>query len=261
MNKFVAIGLGTAAVVLAVVVGSRLVGPPGSSGVGGPPSAAPSATPTSAPSAAASPSPSPDGFVPIGTFRWIRPDAGQKTAVTVTIPATGWSFAPDFKGLLKGDPSDPPEAAMLGTPYPAGTRFWVYGDPCHWKSSIPKVPATTVNEIVAALAAQATRDASAPSDVTVGGHAGKKITLHVPDDAPDRSQAFKDCDNGEFGMYGTGVDGTALDRYQQGPGQVDELWILDVDGQIEIIDAMYRPDTPAALIDEMRSIAGSATFE
>jgi hypothetical protein len=28
-----------------------------------------------------------------------------------------------------------------------------------------------------------------------------------------------------------------------------ELWILDVDGAIVIIDAMYRPDTPAELIE------------
>ena len=43
-------------------------------------------------------------------------------------------------------------------------------------------------------------------------------------------------------------------------GQVDELWILDVDGAVVIIDAMYRSDTPAELVEEMRAIAESATF-
>ena len=60
------------------------------------------------------------------------------------------------------------------------------------KSTMPDTPATTVDEFVAALAAQASRDASAPVDVTVGGYAGKTITLHVPDDA-----AFDDCDEGD----------------------------------------------------------------
>ena len=42
---------------------------------------------------------------------------------------------------------------------------------------------------------------------------------------------------------------------------VDELWILDLDGEFAILDAMYRPDTPPDLVEEMRAIAESATFE
>ena len=59
--------------------------------------------------------------------------------------------------------------------------------------------------------------------------------------------------------FGTEADDLA--RYHQGPGQIDELWIIDVDGAVVILDAMYRPDTSAELIAEMRSIAESATFE
>ena len=51
-------------------------------------------------------------------------------------------------------------------------------------------PATTVDEIVTGLAAQASRDAAAPVDVTVGGYTGTQITLHVPNDA----EAIADCD-------------------------------------------------------------------
>jgi hypothetical protein len=56
-----------------------------------------------------------------------------------------------------------------------------------------------------------------------------------------------------------GLDGPA--RYQQGPGQVDEFWILDVGGKLVILDATYNPPTPAELIDELRTIVQSATFE
>ncbi len=52
----------------------------------------------------------------------------------------------------------------------------------------------------------------------------------------------------------------ALARYHQGPGQIDALWIVDVDGAFLVIDAMYRLDTPADLVEEMRSIAESTTF-
>ena len=56
------------------------------------------------------------------------------------------------------------------------------------------------------------------------------------------------------------TSGASPSRTHQGPGQIDELWILNVNGAVTIIDVMYRPDTPAALIDEMRAIAESADF-
>jgi hypothetical protein len=46
MNKFVSLGLGAAAVVVALVIGSQLLGPTAPGGVGGGPSANPSPTPT-----------------------------------------------------------------------------------------------------------------------------------------------------------------------------------------------------------------------
>lgn len=261
MNKFVPIGLGAAAVVVALVIGAQLLGPPAPGGVG----TAPSATPTTMPSPSAAPSvatPSAAGGLPEGPFEIV--DEGATDApvrISATIPASGWRSLPEFGGLSKGDETDPPEAALLMWSWPAGTSFFVYGDPCQWKSTIPATPATTVDDLAAALAAQPSRDASEPTDVTIGGHTGKRVTLHVPDDAPTRAEAFKDCDQQTFASYGTLTAGSEPDRTHQGPGQVDELWILDVDGAIVIIDAMYRPDTPAELVDELRAVAESATFE
>jgi hypothetical protein len=57
MNKFVSLGLGAAAVVVALVIGAQVLGPPAPGGVGGAPSASPSITP--APTATTEPSPSP----------------------------------------------------------------------------------------------------------------------------------------------------------------------------------------------------------
>ncbi len=69
-------------------------------------------------------------------------------------------------------------------------------------------------------------------DITLDGYAGKSITLHVPDDAV-LSGEFTDCDQGTFGIWTVSIDGAPGPepyRYNQGPGQIDELWILDVDG-------------------------------
>ena len=138
--------------------------------------------------------------------------------------------------------------------FPAGTEFYVPTDPCQSESTMPTSPATTADEISSVLAGQASRDASEPMDVTIGGYEGKSLTVHVPDDV-----VFADCEGETYLTYATGDDPGA--RTQQGPGQIDEIWILDVNGSIVIISAVYRPDTPTEFVEEMRSIAQSASFQ
>lgn len=258
MNKIVTIALGAAAVVLALFVGAQLVGPP-SGGLGADPPVTVTPEPTPEPiqsPSAAEPTTAAGGFLPEGPF--LVQDIGRSAGaprITVTIPASGWTSIPDFGGLANGPDEDPPQSAMLLWAWSAGTTFQVYGDPCHWASA-GRTSASTVDELAAALAAQPSRDASDPVDVTVGGYAGKHVTLHVPEDWDASSN---DCDQGNFASYG--VNGGEPARYHQGPGQIDELWILDVDGEFAIVDAMYRQDTPPHLVEEMRAIAESATFE
>jgi len=257
VNRMFAALAGVAAVVVVAVVAVGLYfnQPGGVGGVPPTPTQAPSPTavpsPTAEPTATPRPTSSPDAGLPEGPFEF--EDNG--TAMTVTIPSSGWTFDRQFTVLIKGNEvANLPEAAILFWSFPVGTKFYVPGDPCQVTSTRPDTPATTVDDLAAALAAQASRDASEPADVTVGGHAGKSITLHVPDDAvPDQ------CEQGEFVSYGSEQD--PLWRYHQGPGQIDELWIVDMDGAFWIIDAMYRPDTPPALVEEMRGIVQSATFE
>lgn len=268
MNKIVGFGLAAAAVVVVVIVGAQLLAPPGDR-VGGP---AEEPTPTPEASAASpSPEPSvtgaPDGSLAEGPFLVFDPATqsppfDDAPPITVTISAPGWTALPEFGALVKGDGLDPPETtgAALLTGDTGSDAFYVYGDPCQWESTTPDVPATTVDEIVEALTAQASRNATAPVDVTVGGYAGKHITLYVPNTAPTRAQAFQDCDQNTFASWGVeGFEGPS--RYSQGPGQVDELWILDVDGTIAILDVTYGPATPSELVDEARAIAESASFE
>lgn len=237
---------GAAVVVVAAVVALNFL--PTQPGSGGSVSPSPSPTTTPVPSVAASPA---AGGLPEGPFAL----EDQGVAMTVTIPASGWTFASQFTALIKGsDVANVPESAVLLWSFPAGTGFYVYGNPCQMTSTKPDTAVTTVDDFAAALSSQASRDASEPVDVMVGGHAGKSIILHVPDDA-----VFAECEVGQFASYGTETDGLA--RYHQGPGQIDEIWILDVDGAILVIDATYRPDTSAGLIAEMRAIVESATFE
>jgi hypothetical protein len=266
MNKFVPIGLGAAAVVVALVLGTQFLGRPAPGGAGGAPSAEPSATPTPSPSVAPPSSPA-DGSLPEDPF--VVTGADDPLQITVNIASSGWAPLREFDAVIKDDDGlDPPETvgvALIAWAWPAGTAFNVYGDPCQWLTTIPETPATTPDEIAAAFATQASTDATAPVDVTVGGFAGKAITLHVPMsyEVPNatREEEFADCDQDVFAFYGLDGEDAEHARNAQGPGQVDELWILDVNGSIVILDATYSPATPADLVDELRTLAESATFE
>lgn len=244
VNKLVPIGLVAAAAVVALVVGTRLLGAPAPGGVGGAPSVAPSAT---AASSVASPSSSAVGRAP-GPY--VFPGSGGP-AITVTISAPGWDGGSGI--LVKNDNPDPPDGAgMIGPWYGA---LYVYGDPCRWSTTTPKTPVTTVDEMVTALAAQKSRGASAPVDITVDGYSGKTIVLQVPVDAD-----FSTCDQRTFGSWTTPPKGTP-ERYSQGPGQIDEVLILDVSGKLMTFDAAYFKGTPAGDLAELRAILKSMTFK
>jgi hypothetical protein len=259
MNRFVTIGLGAAAVVILLLVGSQFLDSASNTGGGLESTATPEATATPEPT----PTPSAWTGLPQGPF--VISD--DEVRVTVSIASPGWTSSPMNEFVFKNDDGlDPPEsvgAALIAWAWPAGTGFTVYGDPCEWSTTSPETPATTPDEIATALAAQAQSEPTAPVDVTVGGYAGKAVTLHVPTayEVPGatREEKFADCDQSLFGFYG--VDGEAEPaRNAQGPGQIDELWILDVDGSIVVLDAAYGPATPADLVEELRALAESATF-
>lgn len=265
MNKFVTIALGAAAVVVLLFVGSQFLAAPSNVGSGGEATPTPEAT-IAEPTAEPTPSASARTGLPEGPL--VVTGADDPVQVTVTIAGSGWRPLPEFDAVDKSDDGlDPPVsvgAVLLAWAWPAGTEFNVYADPCHWTTTIPETPATTPDEIAAAFVAQASTDATPPVDVTVGGFTGKALTLHVPMsfDLPNatREEKFADCDNDVFAFYG--VEGETVEaRNAQGAGQVDELWILDVNGSIVILDAAYSPATPADLVEEARALAGSATFE
>ena len=252
LNKIVPIGLGAAAVIGVILIGSQLLGP-APSGVGGPASPIPSAS--VGPSAEA------------GSDRAVVV-AKSPVPVTVSVLSPGWVPLPGLDALAKNDDGkDAPDsvgAALLAWSWPAGTGFNVYGDPCRWTTTIPATPATTPDAIAAAFAAQGLTEPTAPVDVTIGGYAGKAVTLTVPMTyhlpGSTREERFADCAEDKFAFYG--IEGEPGDtRNAQGAGQVDELWILDVNGSIVILDATYTPATPAELVDELRALAESATFE
>jgi hypothetical protein len=148
-----------------------------------------------------------------------------------------------------------------------GVSVWdvseVPGDPCHWQSTRSD-PGPTVDDLVDALTSQRHRHASEPTDVTLGGYRGRSLQWSVPADWVVTGDAdFEGCDvepsNGHrdfVSWFGNGEG----ERYQQVAGQVDMLWVLDVEGQRLLIDATYPPDTPGSDRAQLRTIVESIRF-
>lgn len=252
MNSTIRIGLAAAAVVVIAVIGYQLLS---GSNVGGP---GPAETPRTTSSPASSVVPSipamPDGLLLPGTYS-VRPQDIDAPRVSITVPA-GW-YGRGF-GVNKDDSIEPPDGAgvMLW-----GGRFNVYDDPCRWSTSLPSSrTGSTVDDLVAALSAQPGRDATAATDVTVGGFSGKAIELTVPVGlAFDTVNGFIDCDEGEFRSW-ISADGRSF-RLHQGPGQHDQLWVIDVNGTRVIIDATFYEGSSEADVAEIQAILDSVGFE
>jgi hypothetical protein len=247
-NNVVRVGLAVAAVVVIAIIAINLL--PGSTQPGGQPTPSPSVAPSEAePSAAAD--------LPVGPFSLTdgQPADEGSLSMTVAIPAPGWFGEADAGILLKNENPNPPDGASLIV-WSGVDQLYVYGDPCDWSTTRPDTPSTTADELVAALAAQAMRDASAPVDITLDGHAGRAITLHVPDDAD-----FTECDEGIFGSWAYSSIEPTPARFHQGPGQIDEIWVLDVDGQIVVVDWSHYAGTSQADVDELHAIVESTTFD
>ena len=139
-----------------------------------------------------------------------------------------------------------------------GMSGHVYSDPCQWDGTLEEV-GPTVDDLAAALEQQPMRDATV-SDVEVDGFAGKLVTMSVPDDmdydeSKTSSDGFVDCDLGQFRTWNSPA-GTDV-RGQQGPGQRDDVYILDVNGTRVVVNVAYFPDLQQPQMGELESIVQS----
>ena len=146
--------------------------------------------------------------------------------VTFTVPA-------DWEGIMGG-----PYLVDLGkAAEPRTVSFQifdtVYADPCDFtKGPLDPLPGPSVDDLATALAGLPRLDVAAPTDITIDGYRGKQLTLTAPSDmtgctlSPDGNLLTWELPLGA--------------RVGMTPGEVDRVWILDVDGQRLVIVAPER---------------------
>ena len=157
---------------------------------------------------------------------------GPRWDVSVSAPA-GWSAGGDW--VARG-----PKGNDL--PDGMGVRFYtvsnLFKKPSSYADGLqyPQVGPSAA-DLVHAIALQPAWDTNTPSDTTIGGYPTKHIQVTIPQDAQ-----FDARDGGAFYLFrdeGTG------DIWGWAPGQIFDIYAVDVDGQRLVIDAFHYPGTPA----------------
>jgi hypothetical protein len=251
MNNSGKLALAAAAVVVAAFLGIRFL-MPDSQNVGGPVESPPqTATPVAFPQPTA---------LAAGTYFW---DVGTEPPVrfTFTVP-DGWTNRND---IIRKDHNGPGEVAL---------GLWIvtntYADPCRWQESLLDPPVgPTVEDLAAALMDQVGRNASASTEAVVGGYPATKIELSVPADLD-----LATCDNGyfrdwlqqgelhsqnpELDVAAVGVNpNNVLFR----SGQVNVVYILDVEGARIVVNTWHMPGSSEANLAELEAVLGSVRIE
>jgi hypothetical protein len=193
------------------------------------------------------PTPTPRPALPLagdslesGTYR-LRAAGG--ITVSLTVPA-GWRNVSSV-GVWDGPPTHSERSLVFWNPNQVQQ---VYADPCRSDDGFVDVSDPTVDELAEALANQPDRGEAIPEDIVIDSFTGKQILLQVPEQID-----FADCDGGEFSSW--------FGRSHQLPGQVDRVYILDVDGQVLVIDMSWMSLENNTDRAELQAIVDSITIE
>jgi hypothetical protein len=177
----------------------------------------------------------------------------------VTLPA-GWAIS---EGLVHKHLDQVDEVA-----FSVWTVNRVYDDPCNWqKSPVSELDLsddqvhTNFDEVTTGsavlkplhggLANQIGRNASELTKVELGGQPTLKIELSVP-----AQLDLATCDQGQFRSW-TGFSTTGDTNAHHTPGQIDVVYMVDVDRRPLVIDASHMPATSASDLAELEAILAS----
>jgi hypothetical protein len=149
------------------------------------------------------------------------------------------------------DGSDVPGFYVVSHDGDAFLGLWtirhVQRDACLHPLNDYDTPGPSVENLADALVAQESTRASTPERITLAEHHGLYVELASPRD-------LSRCDQNP-GLWGhPGSRGIYSD------GQIDRLWILDVDGQRLVVNAAYGPTATTSEIDELTSMVKSLEF-
>jgi hypothetical protein len=233
MNTAAKFGLAAAVVAAAAVLGFNTIVAPNIGGTG---LDDPSPSPAAAPQPLGDQPLDPGPVIATGfgdsesvTFRFTVPDGWVGFGGVGVLPATG-TEAPGGMGIILGE-----------------VNAGLFSDPCRWIGSDEVPVGPTVDDLADEFAEQAAYGPVAPVDANLGGYSGKRVELRLPSDV-------ESCDNGEFYPWVGSI-------YAQGPDNIWDVWILDVEGDRIVVIATRFPGTSGEDRAEQQAIIDSIVIE
>jgi len=161
--------------------------------------------------------------------------------IVLTVP-DGWRTVQDlkgFSGIVKGTLGDQPQTSDF-----RAIAFWTIGtvfvDPCARTPRTPPV-GTTVEDLAQAFSEIPSTKSTIPVQTTVGGYPAANLQLTLDLTLP--------CHPSGFTLW--------PGRYAQGPGERDDLWIVDVEGTRLVVLAEWLPGVTDGDLAEIREIVDS----
>jgi hypothetical protein len=240
MNTTLKIAGTAAAVVVLGVVGMTLLRGSPASSVGTPPSMAP--TPTAVPSQA--PSASTVRLLPSSAFV-LEPGRYRIGNVSFLVPA-GWT---GHDTLILKDNAAAANAALFAVWPITGT----FVDPCTDHTLVTPTPGPGIDDLADALASQRGTSASPPRRVNVDGYPAKVVDVTVTAD-------IDACEPAGEGFWLWAAPGGDR-RYVQGANELNQIYIVDVDGQRVTFNSRIPEATTAADRAELDAIIASVEIE
>ena len=133
----------------------------------------------------------------------------------------------------------------------------VYRNPCgrpgHSKDGLLEDPGPTVEDLADALAAQKLTTTTRPVPVTIDGYDGLYLEL-----ATSEKTDFSQCGDGVLDIFAAPAGHGGI--YAEQPGQHYGIWILDLDGDREVISWSAYPGAPDDEIQTLEAMAESVHF-
>jgi hypothetical protein len=167
--------------------------------------------------------------------------------VEVTVPA-GWTPLESGSSVIARDTealTEAPDGAALVL----GWTSWLVGlntDPCLSQAheTPDLIPGLSAADFVEAVQAQEALDVTEPVGATIGGRPARFFTLHAPAD-------LSGCDN--WRPWDPGF-------FAQGPNNIWDVWVVDVDGTRVLIVTEYFPGTPQEAVAQLGEMVESLSF-
>ena len=244
MSNRARIAMLAAAAVVVAIVGYNLI--PGIKGLGsGGPGPTATATPVPTPTAPPVPLPTGGALAP-GSYYVTDRSMVQASRLTLTVPA-GWSIPTSTDAFVIKNEGKPGEVLLT-----TWIVSHVFADACQWDVNSLVNAGTTVDQLVTALVAQKSRQASTPSVVTLAGFPAKRLELTV---SPTLDTAT--CTNGNLRYWpGAGPDLTS-GLCCNPAGNIDAIYVVNIAGNRLVIVARHYPGSTAADKAELQAIVDS----